>query len=65
MGRPFFFYITVRVPFVCWLTGDVKDVAASQQTDVRPKQDKRREVTYEVFAHEIWPKIIKKSQVGH
>jgi hypothetical protein len=43
----------------------MKDAGASQQTDVRPKQDRRREVTYGVFAHEIWPKIIKKLQVGH
>lgn len=27
------------------------------------KKDNRREVTYEVFAHEIWPRIVKKAKV--
>ena len=31
--------------------------------DRHPKKDIRREVTYDVFAHEIWPKITKKAQV--
>ncbi|KAK7091654.1 hypothetical protein V1264_009311 [Littorina saxatilis] len=44
--------------------GREKDEGAA--ADHRPhKKDNRREVTYEVFAHEIWPKITKKAQVSY
>nr|KAG5695001.1 hypothetical protein BaRGS_024184 [Batillaria attramentaria] len=47
--------------------GDGGDrVAEEAAADHRPKKkDNRREVTYEIFAHEIWPRIIKKTQVNY
>ncbi|KAK7480873.1 hypothetical protein BaRGS_00027874 [Batillaria attramentaria] len=49
------------------IQGDGGDrVAEEAAADHRPKKkDNRREVTYEIFAHEIWPRIIKKTQVNY
>ena len=44
--------------------GERREREERAAADRQPKKkDIRREVTYDVFAHEIWPKIAKKAQV--
>ena len=44
--------------------GEQREREEQAAADRQPKKkDIRREVTYDVFAHEIWPKITKKTQV--
>ena len=40
------------------------DLQDPEQQEVK-KRDPRREVTYEVFAHELWTKINKKAKVEY